>query len=71
MYAYYAVKASGRSPPKWVAKCITTVQLSQMFVGELIDFSYCRDLHSQNFIYTHGFLLDNTVTLSPCFAIGI
>jgi elongation of very long chain fatty acids protein 6 len=38
MYTYYAVKASGRSPPRWVAKAITTIQLSQMFVGIFINY---------------------------------
>lgn len=37
MYAYYAVKASGRSPPRWIAKSITTIQLSQMFIGILLN----------------------------------
>ena len=39
MYAYYAVKASGRNPPRWVARAITTLQLSQMFVGLFLNFS--------------------------------
>lgn len=38
MYTYYAVKASGRSPPRWVAKAVTTLQLSQMFVGVYINY---------------------------------
>ncbi|CAI8046833.1 Elongation of very long chain fatty acids protein 6 [Geodia barretti] len=38
MYTYYAVKASGRYPPRWVAKVITTIQLSQMFVGIFINY---------------------------------
>ena len=38
MYLYYAVKASGRSPPRWVAKAITILQLSQMFVGVYINY---------------------------------
>ena len=38
MYTYYAVKASGRSPPRWVAQAITTIQLSQMFVGIFINY---------------------------------
>ena len=33
MYAYYAYRASGRSLPRWVARCITTLQISQMFLG--------------------------------------
>ena len=38
MYMYYAVRASGHYPPRWVAKVITTLQLSQMFVGILINY---------------------------------
>ena len=38
MYMYYAVKASGRSLPRWVAKVITTIQLSQMFMGIFINY---------------------------------
>ena len=37
MYAYYAVKASGRNPPRWIARSITTIQLSQMFVGIILS----------------------------------
>ena len=33
MYTYYAVKASGRYPPRAIAQAITTLQLSQMFFG--------------------------------------
>lgn len=38
MYMYYAVTASGRRPPRWVAKIITTIQLSQMFAGIFINY---------------------------------
>ena len=38
MYTYYAIKASGRYPPRWVAKVITSIQLSQMFVGIFINY---------------------------------
>ncbi len=37
MYAYYAVRASGRRPPKWVAQCVTSIQLSQMFGGKYVS----------------------------------
>lgn len=37
MYAYYAIKASGRNPPRIVAKCITILQLSQMFMGMFVN----------------------------------
>lgn len=38
MYTYYSIKASGRQLPRWVAKIITTIQLSQMFVGIFINY---------------------------------
>ena len=38
MYGYYAIKASGRNPPRWVSTSITTIQLSQMFVGVFINY---------------------------------
>ena len=38
MYMYYAVRASGRQLPRWVSKAITTIQLSQMFVGVFINY---------------------------------
>ncbi len=44
MYAYYAVKASGRSPPRWVAKSVTTIQLSQMFAGISLNYMAIRAL---------------------------
>lgn len=59
MYAYYAVKASGRSPPRWIAKSITTIQLSQMFVGILL-----------NYLATKSLLENKTCEMNP-FAIGI
>jgi elongation of very long chain fatty acids protein 6 len=33
MYTYYAVTAMGFRPPTWIARIVTTMQLSQMFVG--------------------------------------
>lgn len=59
MYAYYAVKASGRSPPKWIAKSITTIQLSQMFAGIILNYLAIKSL-SEN----------KTCKMNP-FAIGI
>lgn len=44
MYAYYAVKASGRSPPRWIAKSITTLQLSQMFAGIFLNYLATKSL---------------------------
>ncbi len=59
MYAYYAVKASGRSPPRWVAKSITTIQLSQMFAGILLNYFAIKSL-----------MEGKTCEMNP-FAIGI
>ena len=44
MYAYYAVRASGRSPPKWVAQTITAIQISQMFAGVLLNYLTIKSL---------------------------
>ena len=44
MYGYYAVKASGRLPPRWLAKSITTIQLSQMFAGILLNYLAIKSL---------------------------
>lgn len=59
MYAYYAVKASGRNPPRWIAKSITTIQLSQMFVGIFLNYMAIRAL-----------MRNKTCEMSP-FSIGI
>lgn len=59
MYAYYAVKASGRSPPRWVAKTITTVQLSQMFGGIFLNYMAIKAL------------LENKTCRMSAFDIGI
>lgn len=42
MYTYYAIKASGRSPPRWVARCVTILQLSQMFFGIFLNYTAMR-----------------------------
>jgi elongation of very long chain fatty acids protein 6 len=42
MYTYYAVRASGYNPPRWCARAITSLQLSQMFVGLFLNFSALR-----------------------------
>lgn len=42
MYLYYAVRASGRYPPRWLARAVTTLQLSQMFFGLFLNFSAIR-----------------------------
>lgn len=59
MYAYYAVKASGRNPPRWIAKSITTIQLSQMFVGIFL-----------NYMATRALLRNKTCEMTP-FTIGL
>ena len=42
MYMYYAITATGRRFPRTVSKCITIVQLSQMFVGIYVNFVSVR-----------------------------
>jgi hypothetical protein len=37
MYTYYALRAMGRRPPKFLAMFITTSQLAQMVVGCLVN----------------------------------
>lgn len=36
MYPYYAVRAAGIRPPKWVAMVVTTSQIAQMMMGTYI-----------------------------------
>ena len=36
MYSYYALRAKGVRVPRWAAQAITTLQLSQMFVGVFV-----------------------------------
>lgn len=38
MYLYYAIRASGRRLPRWIARTITTIQISQMFLGLAINY---------------------------------
>ena len=59
MYAYYAVKASGRNPPRIIAKAITTLQLSQMFFGIFLNYSAFKAF------------LDGKVCAMDWFTIGI
>lgn len=42
MYSYYAVKASGRNPPRFMARMVTLLQLSQMFIGLYLNFTAIR-----------------------------
>ncbi len=59
MYSYYAVKASGRHPPRFVAKAITTLQLSQMFFGIFLNYTAFKAF------------LDGKVCAMDWFTIGI
>lgn len=36
MYPYYAIRAAGVRPPKWVPMCVTTAQIVQMIMGTYI-----------------------------------
>ena len=46
MYTYYAVKASGRYPPRALAQAITTLQLTQMFFGLFYTFTAIKLYYS-------------------------
>ena len=59
MYSYYAIKASGRNPPRWIARAITTLQLSQMFLGIYLNYSAFKAF------------LDGKVCAMDWFTIGI
>ena len=48
MYSYYAYRASGRNLPRWIARCITTLQLSQMFLGIYWNYLGVRELMKGN-----------------------
>lgn len=45
MYSYFATKASGRNPSRRIALMVTTVQLSQMFVGIYLNYTTARALY--------------------------
>ena len=59
MYSYYAIKASGRNPPRWFARGITTLQLSQMFLGIFLNYTAFKAF------------LDGKVCAMDWFTIGI
>ena len=69
MYAYYAVKASGRSPPRWVAKIITTIQLSQMFVGIFINYVGITSLLSDTTCGTNWFAIGISIFFYASYAV--
>ena len=69
MYAYYTVKASGRSPPRWVAKIITTVQLSQMFAGILLNYMAIKSLTEGKTCRTDPFAIFISISIYASYAI--
>ena len=69
MYTYYAVKASGRSPPRWVAKTITVIQLSQMFVGVFINYVGITSLLNNVHCNTNWFAIAISIFFYVSYAI--
>ena len=69
MYCYYAVKASGRSPPRWVAKTITTIQLSQMFAGIFLNYLSIEALMNNKTCKTNWFAIAISIFFYASYAI--
>lgn len=69
MYCYYAVKASGRNPPRWVAKSITTIQLSQMFVGILLNYLSIESLMNNKTCKTNWFAIAISIFFYASYAV--
>lgn len=49
MYSYYALRAMGYKPPRFISMVITTMQLSQMVVGCAINiwaYDYLKEAHN-------------------------
>ena len=69
MYGYYAIKATGRQIPQWIAQVITVLQLSQMFVAIMCNavayYSYHsgKDCDFQNDIFRAGMVIYGTYAL--------
>lgn len=69
MYAYYTVKASGRFPPRWVAKMITTVQLSQMFAGIVLNYLATKSLLENKTCRTNAFAIALSIFFYVSYAV--
>lgn len=69
MYTYYAVKASGRSPPKWVAKSITSIQLSQMFAGIFLNYYAIKSLSENKTCQMNNFAVGISIFFYASYAI--
>ena len=69
MYAYYTVKASGRTPPRWVAKSITTIQLSQMFAGILLNYLAMKSLLENKTCEMNPFAISISIFFYASYAI--
>lgn len=69
MYGYYTVKASGRRPPRWVAKSITIIQLSQMFAGVLLNYLATKSLLENKTCETNPFAICLSIFFYVSYAI--
>ena len=69
MYTYYAVKASGRHPPRWVSKTITVIQLSQMFIGVFINYVGISSLLNNVYCGTNWFAIGISIFFYVSYAI--
>ena len=69
MYTYFAVKASGRNPPRIVAKMITTLQLSQMFFGIFFNITAIRAVGMGMICQTNWFTVGISWLLYASYAI--
>ena len=69
MYGYYAITASGRKLPRWVASCITLVQLSQMFVGIWLNYLCITSLLDGDGCSTNWFAIGISIFFYTSYAI--
>ena len=69
MYAYYAYTASGRVVSRRVAKCITILQLSQMFVGVYINYVGITSLLRDKACATNWFAISISIFFYVSYAI--
>ena len=69
MYTYYAVKASGRNPPRIIAKMITILQLSQMFFGIFFNVTAIRAAYMGRMCQTDWFTVGISWVLYASYAI--
>eukprot|EP00116_Pleurobrachia_bachei_P003787 sb/3464049/ len=75
MYSYYAMRASGRRPPKFIPIGITTLQILQMFAGISVNLYAVKMLYSGESCYvgiTHIVLsLSMYTSMTQAQALGV